>query len=88
MTTTKAYKGLPMEGVIASWYSKTTLKDINRHKLMAKQLIEKIPANGSVLEIAPGPGYFCIELAIFRLPASTSASPLSRSLVKMPPKQV
>ena len=63
MTTTKAYKGLPMEGVIASWYSKTTLKDINRHKLMAKQLIEKIPANGSVLEIAPGPGYFCIELA-------------------------
>ena len=30
---------------------------------MAKQLVEKIPANGSVLEIAPGPGYFCIELA-------------------------
>lgn len=63
MTTTKAYKGLPMEGVIASWYAKTTLKDINRNKLMAKQLVEKIPAIGSVLEIAPGPGYFCIELA-------------------------
>jgi ubiquinone/menaquinone biosynthesis C-methylase UbiE len=62
-TTTKAYKGLPMEGVIASWYAKTTIKDINRHKLMAKQLVEKIPVNGSVLEIAPGPGYFCIELA-------------------------
>jgi ubiquinone/menaquinone biosynthesis C-methylase UbiE len=62
-TTTKAYKGFPMEGVIASWYAKTTLKDINRHKLMARSLIEKIPANGSVLEIAPGPGYFCIELA-------------------------
>jgi ubiquinone/menaquinone biosynthesis C-methylase UbiE len=62
-TTTKAYKGLPMEGVIASWYAKTTIKDINRHKLMAKQLTEKIPVNGSVLEIAPGPGYFCIELA-------------------------
>jgi ubiquinone/menaquinone biosynthesis C-methylase UbiE len=49
--------------VIASWYAKTTLKDIKRHKLMAKQLVEKIPAHGSVLEIAPGPGYFCIELA-------------------------
>jgi ubiquinone/menaquinone biosynthesis C-methylase UbiE len=61
--TIKAYKGLPMEGVIASWYAKTTLKDLKRHKLMAKQLVEKIPANGSVLEIAPGPGYFCIELA-------------------------
>jgi ubiquinone/menaquinone biosynthesis C-methylase UbiE len=63
MTTTKAYKGLPMEGVIASWYAKTTFKDVKRHKLMAKQLVEKIPANGKVLEIAPGPGYFCIELA-------------------------
>ena len=59
----KAYKGLPMEGLIASWYAKTTLKDLKRHKLMAKQLAEKIPANGKVLEIAPGPGYFCIELA-------------------------
>jgi len=63
MTTTKAYKGLPMEGVIASWYAKTTLKDLNRHKLIARELAHKIPANGSVLEIAPGPGYFCIELA-------------------------
>ena len=63
MTTTKAYKGFPMEGIIASWYAKTTFKDLNRHKLVAKQLATKIPANGSVLEIAPGPGYFCIELA-------------------------
>jgi ubiquinone/menaquinone biosynthesis C-methylase UbiE len=62
-TTTRAYKGLPMEGMIASWYAKTTLKDINRHQLMAKLLVEQIPANGSVLEVAPGPGYFCIELA-------------------------
>jgi ubiquinone/menaquinone biosynthesis C-methylase UbiE len=63
MTTTKAYKGFPMEGIIASWYAKTTVKDLNRHKLMAKQLVEKIPAGGKVLEIAPGPGYFCVELA-------------------------
>ena len=61
--TKKAYKGLPMEGLIATWYAKTTLQDLKRHKLMAKQLVEKIPANGKVLEIAPGPGYFCIELA-------------------------
>jgi ubiquinone/menaquinone biosynthesis C-methylase UbiE len=61
--TPKAYKGLPMEGLIASWYAKTTRKDLKRHKGMAKQMAEKIPANGKVLEIAPGPGYFCIELA-------------------------
>jgi ubiquinone/menaquinone biosynthesis C-methylase UbiE len=63
MSTKKAYKGVAMEGPIATWYSRTTLKDINRHKLMAGKLVEKIPAGGRVLEIAPGPGYFCIELA-------------------------
>ena len=63
MNKTKAYKGLAMEGVIASWYARTTLKDLKRHKGMAQQVSGKIPANGSVLEIAPGPGYFCIELA-------------------------
>ena len=61
--TRKAYKGVPMEGPIASWYTRLTLKDIKRHKLMAEQLAPKIPTGGSVLEIAPGPGYFCIELA-------------------------
>jgi ubiquinone/menaquinone biosynthesis C-methylase UbiE len=61
--TKKAYKGLAMEGIIASWYARTTFKDLKRHKQMAAQLAPKIPAGGSVLEIAPGPGYFCIELA-------------------------
>src|SRR5215211_5262555 len=63
MTTTKAYKGLPMEGMIATWYAKTTQKDLKRHKGMATQMAEKIPAHGNVLEIAPGTGYFSIELA-------------------------
>jgi ubiquinone/menaquinone biosynthesis C-methylase UbiE len=63
MNTTKPYKGLPMEGAIANWYTKTTIKDIKRHKQMAAQLAPHIPAGGSVLEIAPGPGFFCIELA-------------------------
>ena len=63
MTTTKAYKGLPMEGMIAKWYAQTTFKDLKRHKGMAKRLVEKIPERGKVLEIAPGPGYFSIELA-------------------------
>ena len=61
--TRKAYKGMAMEGPIARWYTKLTRKDIKRHKQMAAQLVQKIPAGGSVLEIAPGPGFFCIELA-------------------------
>src|SRR5919109_3039016 len=63
MATPKAYKGIPMEGLIATWYANTTRKDLKRHKWMAQQLVEKIPTHGKVLEIAPGPGYFCIELA-------------------------
>jgi ubiquinone/menaquinone biosynthesis C-methylase UbiE len=61
--SSKGYKGLPMEGPIASWYAKVTLNDLKRHQMFAAQLAEKIPAGGRVLEIAPGPGYFCIELA-------------------------
>ncbi len=59
----KAFKGVGMEGPIATWYARLTFKDLKRHKLMASQLAPKIPAGGSVLEVAPGPGYFCIELA-------------------------
>jgi ubiquinone/menaquinone biosynthesis C-methylase UbiE len=61
--SSKSYKGLPMEGPIATWYARNTFKDLKRHKMMAAQLAPRIPAGGSVLEIAPGPGYFCIELA-------------------------
>ena len=66
MNTTKnqkAYKGLPMEGPVASWYAKITFKDVYRHQLMARELAPKIKPGGQVLEIAPGPGYFVIELA-------------------------
>ena len=37
---------------IANWYAKLTLKDLNRHQLMALQLVKKIPACGRELEIA------------------------------------
>lgn len=63
MAATKAYKGVAMEGIIASWYAKTTFKDMKRHRSMAAQMAEWIPAGGKVLEVAPGPGYFCLELA-------------------------
>ena len=61
--TKKGYKGLPMEGIVATWYTKTTARDLKRHQQMAAQLAPKIRAGSSVLEIAPGPGFFCIELA-------------------------
>jgi ubiquinone/menaquinone biosynthesis C-methylase UbiE len=63
MTIKKSYKGMAMEGPIATWYAKITLKDLHRHKAMASLLAPNIPTYGKVLEIAPGPGYFCMELA-------------------------
>jgi ubiquinone/menaquinone biosynthesis C-methylase UbiE len=52
-----------MEGLIASWYARTTRKDMKRHALMARELVQFIPSGARVLEIAPGPGFFCLELA-------------------------
>lgn len=59
----KAYKGIAMEGPIASWYARTTRKDVKRHREMARQIAPGLRPGSRVLEIAPGPGYFCIELA-------------------------
>jgi len=62
-TTTKAYKGVAMEGPIATWYARVTRNDVNRHKGMAEFMSARIAPGSRVLEIAPGPGYFSIELA-------------------------
>ena len=78
MTTTKAYKGLAMEGPIASWYAKITLKDIHRHQLMAARMVKHIPPGGHVLEIAQGLATSASSWPDWvnsRSPGSTSASP-------------
>ena len=62
MKTKKAYKGMAMEGLVARWYARITARE-ERHKSVAERLAGKIPPGSDVLEIAPGPGYFAIELA-------------------------
>jgi ubiquinone/menaquinone biosynthesis C-methylase UbiE len=59
----KGYKGLGMEGPIARWYAKATAKDMGEFQRLARALVERIPEGGTVLEVAPGPGYLAIELA-------------------------
>jgi ubiquinone/menaquinone biosynthesis C-methylase UbiE len=61
--TRKAYKGLPLEGVLARWYARNTVKDLGKFKELAEALARRLPAGSSVLEVAPGPGYLAIELA-------------------------
>src|SRR5512136_1833635 len=60
--TTKAYKGIAMEGPIARWYAKNARRDAE-FKTWVSRVNETVAAGGRVLEIAPGPGYLSVELA-------------------------
>jgi ubiquinone/menaquinone biosynthesis C-methylase UbiE len=62
-TEQKAYKGMGMEGTIATWYTKNTGRNLSRFLAVARIVTERVPAGGRVLEVAPGPGYLAIELA-------------------------
>jgi ubiquinone/menaquinone biosynthesis C-methylase UbiE len=61
--TEKGCKGAGMEGFTARWYAKLTSKEMDRFKTLARRVASELPANARVLEVAPGPGYFAIELA-------------------------
>jgi ubiquinone/menaquinone biosynthesis C-methylase UbiE len=63
ISTAKPYKGLGMEGAVARWYAALTMKSIEDFKELARRTAEQIPPQSTVLEVAPGPGYFAIELA-------------------------
>ena len=61
----KAYRGVGMEGSIARWYARTrgTESQITAWRHQATSVAGGVPVGGEVLEVAPGPGYFSIELA-------------------------
>jgi ubiquinone/menaquinone biosynthesis C-methylase UbiE len=63
VTAVKAYKGMGMEGSIARWYDRTTRKDMPEVRQLAARIAAMVPAGGSLLEVAPGPGFLSIELA-------------------------
>ena len=54
-----------MEGVIARWYAKIRRSgsQIEDWRKQAAQLTGGLPEGADVLEVAPGPGYFAIEMA-------------------------
>src|SRR5262245_33821234 len=59
----KPYKGIGMEGMLATWYAKNTAKSIDDFRALAKRIAAQLSPGNAVLEIAPGPGYLAIELA-------------------------
>jgi len=52
-----------MQGFVARWYANLTKKALDDFRALARQVAEQIPPDADVLEVAPGPGYFAIELA-------------------------
>jgi ubiquinone/menaquinone biosynthesis C-methylase UbiE len=58
----KAWKGAGMEGAVAQWYTRTRRKDIEDFRREARRAAQFLFSGARVLEIAPGPGFFSIEL--------------------------
>jgi ubiquinone/menaquinone biosynthesis C-methylase UbiE len=58
----KPYGGVQMEGPLARWYASITR---DRHDILdtARTLAARLPSGGTVLEVAPGPGYMAVALA-------------------------
>jgi ubiquinone/menaquinone biosynthesis C-methylase UbiE len=59
----KPHPDRPIEGLTAKWYAANTGEMMKEYVDLARRLSSEIPQRSAVLEIAPGPGYFCIELA-------------------------
>jgi ubiquinone/menaquinone biosynthesis C-methylase UbiE len=59
----KPHKDRGMEGMIAKWYTTNTGRSRAEFAKLARRIAGELPPGANVLEVAPGPGYFCIELA-------------------------
>lgn len=82
----KPHADRPIEGMTAKWYAANTAEMMREYVDLAARVAKQVPAGSSVLEVAPGPGYFCIELARRGQYAVTGLD-LSRTFVKMAAKK-
>lgn len=82
MAMPKAHGDRGMEGVVAKWYAANTAEVMNEYKELAERVAGEIAAGSRVLEVAPGPGYFSIELAKRGSFAITGLD-ISRTFVKI-----
>src|SRR5215813_15184399 len=61
--TQKAYKGAGMEGFVARWYTRTRRNEMKDFRRQAEAVAARLRPGSDVLEVAPGPGFFAIELS-------------------------
>jgi ubiquinone/menaquinone biosynthesis C-methylase UbiE len=75
-----------MEGMVAKWYAANTAEMMKTYVDLARRIASQIPQGASVLEVAPGPGYFSIELAKLGSYAITGLD-ISHSFVRIATKK-
>jgi ubiquinone/menaquinone biosynthesis C-methylase UbiE len=78
----KAHGDRGMEGMVARWYAVNTGEMINEYVELARGVASELPSGSRVLEVAPGPGYFCIELSKMGSYSITGLD-ISHTFVKM-----
>ncbi len=78
----KAHGDRAIEGLMARWYAANTAEVMNEYSELAQRIAGEIAPGSRVLEVAPGPGYFCIELAKRGSFAITGLD-ISKTFVKM-----
>ena len=82
LTQDKGYKGMGMEGRIASWYARNTANDMAEFERLAERVTQMIPSGSRILEVAPGPGYLAIEIAR-RGPYAVTGLDISKTFVEI-----
>jgi len=80
--SSKPYRGIGMEGFIATWYARNTAGDAEDFRRTARMIAGCLPSGADVLEVAPGPGYLAIELAK-RGPFKVTGLDISKSFVEI-----
>ena len=75
-----------MEGMVAKWYATNTGKTLDEYARLARRIANQLPQGGAVLEVAPGPGYFSMELAKLG-PYSITGLDISHTFVEMARKK-
>jgi ubiquinone/menaquinone biosynthesis C-methylase UbiE len=86
LAMSKPDRGSGMEGMVAKWYAANTGEMMKQYVALARRVADQIAEGCDVLEVAPGPGYFCIELAKVGNYAITGLD-ISRTFVKMAAKK-
>jgi ubiquinone/menaquinone biosynthesis C-methylase UbiE len=69
-----------MEGRVAKWFVGYSGSYLEVFVKLAHRVAEQLSPNSAVLEVAPGPGYFCLELAKLG-PYSITGLDISHTLV-------